>query len=97
MEVNIIKYGEVTHGVCPDCTKCCDYHLSADYGYKRIFFLTLHGRKQKYYLICKNCGAYTHISEFEARPLIERNFEDFERKRKRSMRYKNALSLARFG
>lgn len=93
MRGNIIEYGEAEGRECPSCGKCTGYRLSVDYNYTKFLTLTLFERRHKYFLKCKGCGIYTQISDAEAGSLIERNFEGFERKRKRSILTINILSI----
>jgi hypothetical protein len=80
---NIIRYGNVTDDVCPNCGRCCDFEFIADYKCRKVFFFSLGDRDQKYFLKCRNCGKYTETGGLKAQQIIDRNFSGIESRRKR--------------
>lgn len=93
MENNIINYGEVSDELCPNCRQCSDYELSYDYNYSKFLFISFRERNRKYYLRCKNCRVYSEIDRPKAQYMIDSKFSEIESRRKRTLRFKNAVAV----
>ncbi len=97
MREDLIRYGEVSDELCANCGGCSDYELFLKYNYTKFLFVSLFERNRKYFLRCKNCRAYSQIAQPKAKYMIDAKFCEFERKRKRKLRIKNAISLLLIG